>query len=508
MSRQKDVKRSSTMSRSQFIRNTALTAAAFTIVPRHVLGGKGYLAPSDKLYIAAVGCGGEAENDIHHYATAPKKNAVMAFLCDVDDRMAAPRRKEFPQAKFYTDWRELFEKESKNFDAVTVAIPDHNHAIVGLSAMQLNKHLYLQKPLTHNIYEARVLTKAAAKYKVVTQMGDQGMSCDGMRTMREWFEAGLIGDIEKVYCWTDRPVWPQGISWPTGKQPSIPKELNWDLWLGTAQKINYIDNLVPFNWRGWWDFGTGALGDMGCHIIGPPFKLLELGYPTEISGSASTVYQGIFKEGVYPESGPVSSSLKFIFRLKDNRDLSLYWMDGGITPERLTELDPALNMNEALSDWPGENDFEGGTLFIGTKGKVSCGWGGSHPRLLPLSLTDYIKIPEKYPRVQGGMDGHWWQWVDACIAGYGKMEVDSPFEGYAGPLTETVLLGNLLLRSFNIREKITKQDPVYGKMEGYQFSGRYKALQWDGANMKVTNYEPANQFIRREYRQGWGKVEM
>ena len=164
-------------------------------MPRHVLG-KGYVAPSDKLYIAAVGCGGEAENDIHHYATAPKKNAVIAFLCDVDDRMAAPRRKEFPQAKFYYDWREMFEKESKNFDAVTVAIPDHNHAIVGLSAMQLKKHLYLQKPLTHDIYEARILTQAAEKYKVVTQMGDQGASCDGMRTMREWFEAGLIGDID------------------------------------------------------------------------------------------------------------------------------------------------------------------------------------------------------------------------------------------------------------------------------------------------------------------------
>ena len=495
------------ISRKNFIKNTALSAAGLYIVPRHVLG-KGFVAPSDKLYIAAVGCSGEGQSDIHHYLTHPKKNCEVAFLCDVDDRMAAPRRKEIPKAKFYYDWREMYEKEGKNFDAVSIAIPDHNHAIVGLSAMKMGKHVYLQKPLTHDIYEARILTQAAEKYKVVTQMGDQGASCDGMRTLREWFEAGLIGDIEKVYCWTDRPVWPQGISWPTGKQPSIPKELNWDLWLGTAQKVNYIDNLVPFNWRGWWDFGTGALGDMGCHIIGPPFKLLELGYPTEISGSASTVYQGIFKEGVYPESGPVSSSLKFIFRLKDNRDLSLYWMDGGITPERLTELDPALNMNEALSDWPGENDFEGGTLFIGTKGKVSCGWGGSHPRLLPLSLTDYIKIPEKYPRVQGGMDGHWWQWVDACIAGYGKMEVDSPFEGYAGPLTETVLLGNLLLRSFNIREKITKQDPVYGKMEGYQFSGRYKALQWDGANMKVTNYEPANQFIRREYRQGWGKVEM
>jgi len=495
------------VSRKDFIKKTAMAAAGFYIVPRDVLGGKGFVAPSDKLYIAAIGCGGEAENDIHHYATAPKKNAVISFLCDVDERQAAPRRKEFPKAGFYHDWRELFEKENKHFDAVTVAIPDHNHAVVGYGAMQMNKHLYLQKPLTHDIYEARVLTQAAKKFKVVTQMGDQGASCDGMRTMREWFEAGLIGDIEKVYCWTDRPVWPQGISWPTQAQ-EIPKELKWDLWLGTAKQTNYIENLVPFNWRGWWEFGTGALGDMGCHIIGPPFKLLELGYPTEISGSASTVYNGIFKEGIYPESGPVSSSIRFTFKLKSGRDLELHWMDGGITPDRPNELDPALNMNELLSDWPGENDFEGGTLFIGTKGKVSCGWGGSHPRLLPVSKNKDISIPEKYPRVQGGMDGHWWQWVDACIAGYGNAEVDSPFEGYAGPLTETVLLGNLLLRCFNIREKIKRDDPVYGNMEGYKFPGRYITYKWDGANMRMTNFEAANQFIKREYRQGWGELKL
>src|SRR5215472_11619363 len=243
------------INRQDFIKKAAMATAGFYIVPRFVLGGKGYVAPSDKLYIAAVGCGGEAENDIHHYAKAPKKNAQIAFLCDVDDRMSAPRRKEFPKAGYYHDWREMFNKEHMHFDAVTVAIPDHNHAIVGYSAMQMKKHLYLQKPLTHDIYEARVLTEASQKFKVVTQMGDQGASCDGMRTLREWFEAGLIGDIEKVYCWTDRPVWPQGIQWPTKAQP-IPGELKWDLWLGTAKETNYIDNLVPFNWRGWWEFGT------------------------------------------------------------------------------------------------------------------------------------------------------------------------------------------------------------------------------------------------------------
>ncbi len=506
----KEQKQSIDQSRRNFIRKTSagvLGMTAFSIVPSYAVSGLGHVAPSDKLYIAAVGCGGEGENDIHHYATTPRKNAIVSFLCDVDDRMAAPRLKEFPKAKFYHDWREMFDKESKNFDAVSVAIPDHNHAIVGLSAMQLNKHLYLQKPLSHDIWEARVLTEAAKKYKVVTQMGDQGASCDGMFTLREWIEEGLLGDITKVYCWTDRPVWPQGIPWPK-KQPKIPKELKWDLWLGTSEQVDYIDNLVPFNWRGWWQFGTGALGDMGCHIMGPPFKLLGLGYPSEVSGSASTVYDGIFTEGNFPQSGPVSCSLKFKFKQRNGQDLDLYWMDGGITPERPGELEPDANMNDILGDWPGLNDFEGSTLFIGTKGKAACGWGGRNPILLPLSLNKVVNVPKKYKRVDGDMDGHWWQWVDACIAGYGNMEVSSPFVGYAGPLTETVLMGNLLLRSFTLREKITRKDPVYGEMTSYTFPGRYKTLKWDAENMKITNFEPANQFVKRSYRQGWPDLKL
>jgi predicted dehydrogenase len=500
-------KNSAGLSRREFVGLSAMGAAGFTILPSFTVSGLGHVAPSDKLYIAAVGCGGEGANDIDHYASAPKKNAEIAFLCDVDDRQAASKIKQFPKAKFYHDWRELFEKESKNFDAVSVAIPDHNHAIVGLSAMQLKKHLYLQKPLSHDIYETRILTQAAKKYGVVTQMGDQGASCDGMRTLREWIEAGVLGDIESVYCWTDRPVWPQGIAWPT-VHPKVPKELNWDLWLGTAPDTEYIDNLVPFNWRGWWRFGTGALGDMGCHIMGPPFKLLGLGYPTNVTCSASTVYNGIFTEAQYPESGPVSSSIRFNYKLKDGRELKLYWMDGGITPERPLELEPGKNMNDVMADWPGLNDYEGGTLFIGTKGKAACGWGGRNPILLPLSLNNVINVPKKYARIEGDMDGHWWQWVDACIAGYGNAEVDSPFEGYAGPLTETVLMGNLLLRSFNIREKVKRKDPVYGEMEGLVYPGRYIDYQWDGENMRITNFEPANQFVKREYRKGWGELKL
>lgn len=500
-------KRYNGISRRNFVRKTASGVAAFTILPSYTVSGLGHVVPSDKLYIAAVGCGGEGAADIHRFARAPKKNAVISCLCDVDERMADPIRKEFPEAPFYHDWREMFEKESKNFDAVTVAVPDHNHAIVGLRAMQLNKHLYLQKPLTHDIYEARILTRAAKKYKVVTQMGDQGASCDGIQTLREWLEADVLGDIEKVYCWTDRPVWPQGIPWPS-VHSKVPKELNWDLWLGTAPETDYIDNLVPFNWRGWWRFGTGALGDMGCHIMGPPFKLLELGYPNEISGSASTVYDGIFSESNYPESGPVSSSLKFEYKLKNGKKLDLYWMDGGITPERPDEIKTDENMNNIMGAWPDFIDYEGSTLFVGTKGKAACGWGGRNPVLLPLSRNKEVNVPEKYPRVEGGTDGHYWQWVDACIEGYGEKELSSPFERYAGPLTETVLLGNLILRSFNIRKKISKTDPVYGDIESYIYPGRYINFKWDGENMRITNFEQANRFVKREYRRSWGELTL
>ena len=232
-----DTKNISSTSRREFLRNTAITASGFIILPRHVLGGKGFIAPSDRLLIAGVGVGGKGESDIANFFKSGK--ADIAFLCDVDDKRAATSVKNFPKAKYYKDWREMFDKESKHFDAVSVSTPDHNHAVAALGAMQLGKHVYVQKPLTHDIYEARILTQAAEKYKVVTQMGDQGASCDGMRTMREWFEAGLIGDITSVYNWTNRPVWPQGIPWPKDRPP-VPKELKWDLWLGTAEKTNYL----------------------------------------------------------------------------------------------------------------------------------------------------------------------------------------------------------------------------------------------------------------------------
>src|SRR5690606_30582806 len=249
----KEQKKSSALSRRDFIRNASLAATAFTIVPRFVLGGNGFVAPSDTLYIAGIGVGGKGESDLTSFAESP--NARIAFLCDVDDRQAAKSRKNFPKAKYYKDFRQMLDKEAKCIDAVSVSTPDHTHAVAALAAMQLGKHVYVQKPLTWSIHEARTLAEAAKRYKVVTQMGNQGGSGDDVRKMKEMYDAGLIGEVTRVISWTNRPVWPQGIPTPTGKH-EIPKELDWDLWLGPAEKRDYNPAYHPFNWRGWFPFGT------------------------------------------------------------------------------------------------------------------------------------------------------------------------------------------------------------------------------------------------------------
>ena len=480
---EKEKEKETGSSRRDFIKNTAIVSAGFFIVPRHVLG-RGYTAPSDRLIVAGIGVGGKGESDIMNFYKSGK--ADIAFLCDVDDRRAANSIKNFPKAKYYKDWRELYDKESKNFDAVSVSTPDHNHAVQTLAAMQLGKHVYVQKPLTHDIYEARILTLAAEKYKVVTQMGNQGASGDGVRQLMEWYDANVIGNVHTVYCWTNRPVWPQGIQWPATKAP-VPIELDWDLWLGTAPYKDYVDKLVPFNWRGWWDYGTGALGDMGCHIIEPAFRVLNLQYATDVQASVGSVYVDEFKRGYFPESCPPSSHVTLTFpKTKKTKDeVVVHWMDGGIHPERPEELGP----NEMFGD--GGN----GALFIGTKGKMMCSTYAANPRLLPTSKTDKVKVKQKYERVPGGAEGHYAQWVEACIAGYGKKEVSSPFE-IAGPVTESLLMANLAIRAHDIRK--AKAD---GK--GFDWPGRNIKLVWDNDNMKVSNFDDVNQFVKREYRDGY-----
>src|SRR3954464_9753978 len=296
--------------RRDFIKKGAIAAAGFMIVPRYVLGGKGFIAPSDKLMVAGVGAGGKGESDIANFAKSGK--AEIAFLCDVDDRRAAKSVAKFPKAKYYKDYRKMLDEQHKSIDAVSVSTPDHSHAVQAMAAMKLGKHVYVQKPLTHDVYEARMLTEAAKKYKVVTQMGNQGASGDGVRQLMEWYDDGVIGHVHTVYSWTNRPVWPQGIPWPS-KKAEIPSTLDWNLWLGTAPEKDFVDKLVPFNWRGWWDYGTGALGDMGCHLIEAPFSVLNLKYATEVQASVGTVYVDEFKRGYFPESVPPSShvTLKF-----------------------------------------------------------------------------------------------------------------------------------------------------------------------------------------------------
>ncbi|MGF1925796.1 MAG: Gfo/Idh/MocA family protein, partial [Bacteroidia bacterium] len=268
--------------RRNFIKTAAVATAGFMIVPRHVLGGKGFLAPSDKLMVAGIGVGGKGQSNLDKIYKGGKSE--IAFLCDVDDRRAATTVKNFPKAKYYKDYREMLDKESKSIDGVVISTPDHNHAMMAMAAMQLGKHVYVEKPLSHDIYEARKLTEAAQQYKVVTQMGNQGSSGDGVRQLQDWMNAGVIGKVHTVYCWTDRPSWPQGILWPS-TSGQIPKELDWDLWLGSAPYKPYIEKLVPFNWRGWWDYGTGAIGDMGCHLVEPPFRVLGLDTPIDVQCS-------------------------------------------------------------------------------------------------------------------------------------------------------------------------------------------------------------------------------
>ena len=466
-------------SRRKFIRNSAVAGAGFFIVPRHVIG-RGFIAPSDKLRIAGIGAGGKGQGDLAEFAKSP--NVSIVALCDVDDRQAVKSRQSFPNAPYYKDFRVMLEKEKNNIDACSISTPDHTHAVATIAAMQLGKHVYTQKPLTHDIYEARMLTEAAKKYKVVTQMGNQGGSGDGVRKAKEIFEAGLIGDVHTAHAWTNRPVWPQGIPTPAG-QFEIPKELDWDLWLGTAPKIDFNPAYLPFNWRGWWAYGTGALGDMACHIMDPIYRILPILYPDSVEASIATIWAKMWDDSQNPDACPPSSIIHLNYPRTDGKgNIKVSWHDGGLLPERPDELLP----EEAFGNW------DGGVLFVGTKGKLLMDCYGANPRLLPTILMKEKKLPaEKIQRVP---EGHYLQWVNACIAGYGNAKTSSPFE-YAGPFTESILIGNLALRSFLLKNP-------NGKGWDDKWLGRKKLL-WDAKNMKITNFDEANQYVRRQYRDGW-----
>jgi predicted dehydrogenase len=294
--------------RRKFIKTAASAAAAFTIVPRHVLGGPGFTAPSDKVNVAAIGAGGKGRGNVNAVAS---QNVVA--LCDVDDRRAAATYSAFPEAKTYRDYRKMLDEMGKDIDAVMISTPDHTHAITGLACMALGKHVYIEKPLAHSIAEVRALTEAAAANpKLITQMGNQGASGEGIRKTQEIYEAGLLGDVHTVYAWSNRPVWPQGGPAPTVGE-SVPDHLDWNLWLGPAADRPYHSAYHPFAWRGYWDFGTGALGDMGCHIIDTPFYILDLGYPTEAEASVGQVFSQNWSPDYNPESCPPSTKIHIQF---------------------------------------------------------------------------------------------------------------------------------------------------------------------------------------------------
>jgi predicted dehydrogenase len=441
----------------------AVAAAGFTIVPRHVLGGQEAPAPSDKLNIACVGVGGMGKTNLKACET---ENIVA--LCDVDYALSEPVFAKYPDAKRYQDYRAMLD-ERTDIDAVIVATPDHTHAVIALAAMAKKKHVYVQKPLTHSVHETRLLTEAARKHGVVTQMGNQGHSGEGCRLLCEWVWDGAIGKIHEAHAWTNRPVWPSGIEVERpADAPEIPPQLDWDLWLGPARHRPYHPAYHPAKWRAWWDFGTGSLGDMGCHIIDPLFWALKLKYPVSVEASISKYWHAFFAE-TQPknEMFPRSTIVRFRFPARDKMPpVEVTWWDGGLMPARPPGLEPGRRL--------GDND--GGILLLGDKGSIMAGCYGESPRLVPESAMKKYKRPKKtLERVAGGKDGHEQDWIRACKGG---KPPSSNFE-YSGPLSEAVLMGNLAVR----------------------FPGR--ELLWNGEAMQVTNDADANAYVRREYREGW-----
>lgn len=466
------------MQRRKFIKNAAASTAIFSIVPSYVLG-KEHVPPSDTLYVAAFGVGGRGASVMSGLDETTKVKYV-AF-CDVDERRAAETYKKYPTVPRFSDFRKVYKKHLKDIDAIMVATPDHTHATIALPFMRAKKHAYVEKPLTHNINEARLMTQVARENGIVTQMGNQGASSDGSREAREWIESGVIGLVNRVDCWTNRPVWPQGVPVPTEKHP-VPEGLDWDLWLGPAAMRDYNDAYLPFKWRGWWDFGTGALGDMGCHIMETPFGVLDLGYPTEAEASCTTNWVGDFIEADYNQSCPASSIVRLKFNTAEHGDIALNWYDGGIKPDLPNEL----------KDGESIGDNGGGSIFYGSKGILVCDTYSRNARLLPSNLMSLLNRPKPYlNRIDGDIGGHQRNWVEACINGG---DTSSDFKR-AGPLTEAVLMGNLAIKAFQYKE----QNPG-GR--GFSYPGRRKIL-WDGDNMRVTNYDKANDWVKGTYRKGW-----
>jgi predicted dehydrogenase len=430
-------------SRRRFLQQVAAAGIAAPLVaPMTVRTAS---AASDKVHIACVGVGGKGQSDMMETSVG---HHIVA-ICDIDEQRLAQAAQRFPQARTYTDWRKMLEQ--KDIDAVTVSTPDHMHAAVTYAAITLGKHVFTQKPLTHTVYEARRLAEAAADHKVVSQMGIQHHASSRLKTAVHLVQDGAIGRVREVHTWTDRPgtFWKQGLDRPT-QQDTVPSHVHWDLWLGNAPERPYVTGTYhPFHWRGWWDFGTGALGDMGCHILDPVVNALTLPAP-----------RTVWAEGPepHPESGPTWCIVHYEFpgTQYTTESLKLSWYEAGKQPPR--------ELFQAPDDWPGSDN---GVLFLGEKGNLFVGFP-EPAQLFPVAdFRDYT-IPELSDH------NHYTEWTSAII---GQGQTSCPFS-YSGPLTETVLLGNVAYRTG-------------------------KTIEWDSEQLKATNVPEADRLIRREYRSGW-----
>ena len=429
------------MSRRDFMGAAAATAA-FTVVPRHVLGGRGVTAPSNRLNVACIGVGGMGASDV-----SQMRGENIVALCDVDWAHAAKTFEQHPDAKKYRDFRKMLDREGNNIDAVTVSTPDHIHAPAAMAAIKRGKHVYCQKPLAHDVYEVRKLTEAAREHKVMTQMGIQIHAEPAVKRVAEIIKSGLIGKVRKVDIFSNKN-WGGGTR-PTESMP-VPETLDWDLWLGPAPWRPYHKTYLPGQWRRWWDFGTGTLGDMGCHIIDPVFWALDLGYPISVEANP---------DGFTDETYPTATSVRWEFPARgDLPPVTVTWYDGNRRPFLPTESEPQRKL-------PGQ-----GGLYYGEKGTLLAPHMGN-PRLVPEEKMKGFKMPE--PFLGRGVN-HYQEWINACKGG---PKPSADFD-YSGPLSETILFGNVAARAG-------------------------KRLFWDGPNLKVTNAPEANEHLRRQYREGW-----
>ena len=431
------------MNRRNFIETTLIGSSAM-IVPRFVLG-RGYTAPSDKLNLAGVGIGGVGKS----YLQNVESEAIIT-LCDVDLNFAQSAFEKYPDAKVFQDFREML--DAVEIDGVVIGTPDHTHAIIAKAALKRGKHVYCAKPLTRTIYESRQLTKLAKETGVATQMSIQMNAAEEHRLIEEWITDGAIGDVREVHIWSNRPIWPQGIESPV-ELPSVPPSLDWNLWIGPAPFRPYHPVYHPFKFRGWYDFGTGALGDMGCHQFDPVVKALKLEGPTSIYASSTELF---------PETFPKASIIYYDFPARENKPpVKVIWYDGGLKPERPPELETGRDFGE----------WNGGLLFIGDEGKLLASATGQNPRLIPeAKMKSYKRPPQSLPR----SIGHYEEWVAACKGG---PAAGADFS-YGGPLTEIVLLGNIAVRT-------------------------RRRLNWEKKTGRFIDDNEANAFLKEPYFHGW-----